>query len=74
MKNVAKKMGIKEKASAYFANAQKEAIENMHLPEIDITTILEGEFDYIHLFAKTQAEQTELFPKLKAHLKLDGTL
>lgn len=74
MKNVAEKMGLKEKACAYFANAPKEAIEDMRLPEVEISKILEGEFDYIHLFAKTQAEQTELFPKLKAHLKLDGML
>ncbi|WP_156308713.1 hypothetical protein [Sphingobacterium endophyticum] len=72
MKTVAQKMGVKEKSLAYFVNAPKEAIEGMQLPDIKISKVLEGEFDYIHIFVKTQAEQTELFPKLKEHLKLDG--
>jgi len=74
MRTVAQKMGIKEKKSTYFENAPKEAVEDMHLPELNISKTLKGEFDYIHFFAKTQAEQTELFPKLKAHLKLEGML
>jgi len=74
MKTVAQKMGIKENASAYFVNAPDEALDAIHLPEIEISKALEGEFDYIHFFAKTQADQMELFPKLKAHLKLDGML
>ena len=74
MKTVAQKMGIKENASAYFVNAPKEAVEDIHLPEVNISKSLKGEFDYIHLFVKTQAEQTELFPKLKEHLKLNGML
>lgn len=72
MKTVAQKMGIKENSMAYFVNAPKEAIEDIHLPDIKLSKLLEGEFDYIHIFVKTQAEQTELFPKLKEHLKLDG--
>ena len=74
MRTVAQKMSIKKKTSAYFENAPKEAVEDMHLPELNISKTLKGEFDYIHFFAKTQAEQTELFPKLKAHLKLEGML
>jgi len=74
MRTVAQKMGIKEKKSTYFENAPKEAVEDMHLPELNISKTLKGEFDYIHFFAKTHAEQTELFPKLKAHLKLEGML
>jgi len=74
MRTVAQKMGIKEKTSAYFENAPKEAVEDMHLPELNISKTLKGEFDYIHFFAKTQAEQTKIFPKLKAHLKLEEIL
>jgi len=74
MRTVAQKMGIKEKSSAYFENAPKEALEDIRFPEIEISQILKGEFDYIHFFAKTQAEQTKIFPKLKEHLKLDGML
>jgi hypothetical protein len=32
------------------------------------------EFDYIDLFARTQAELDAVFPKLKAHLKPRGML
>jgi len=74
MKTVAQKMGVKENTSAYFVNAPKELIEVIVLPEVKISKTLKTEFDYIHLFVKTQAKQTDIFPKLKKHLKLDGML
>jgi len=46
MKTVAQKMGIKEKACAYFTNAPKEAIEDMHLAGIEISKVLEGEISH----------------------------
>jgi len=45
MRTVAQKMGIKEKKSTYFENAPKEAVEDMHLPELNISKTLKGEFD-----------------------------
>jgi hypothetical protein len=67
-------MGVKENSKAIFVNAQKEAIENINLPTLDIQEKLKEELDYIHLFVKTQTEFITYFPKLKQHLKLNGML
>ena len=74
MKTVSQKMGIKENSLFLFINAPSDAIDVMKLPEIDIAKRLTGEFDYIHLFVKTQSEYKDKFPKLKPHLKLSGML
>lgn len=74
MKTVAEKMGIKENTTAYFVNAPLETINAIHLPQIKLLQTLKGEFDYIHLFVKSQSEQVEIFPNLKEHLKLEGML
>ncbi len=71
---MAQKMGIQENARAFFANADKEALDAIHLPPLDVSAKLEGEFAYIHLFVKTQAEFNSRFPELKEHLKPGGPL
>lgn len=73
-KTVAQKMGIKEGARAIFIHAPVEAIAAIDLPSLDVASELSGDFDYIHLFAKSQAEFKENFPKLKTHLKPTGSL
>ncbi|MBC7870650.1 MAG: hypothetical protein H7Y09_07400 [Chitinophagaceae bacterium] len=73
-KPVSKKMGIKEDARTIFVNAPAEAIAAIDLPRLDVASEFTGDFDYIHLFAKSQAEFREIFPKLKIHLKPTGTL
>lgn len=74
MKTISQKMGIKENSRVLLMNAPNDAIGGMKLPEIDIAKSLTGEFDYIHLFVKTQKEYEDQFPKLKSHLKLSGML
>ena len=74
MKSVSQKMGIRENSCASFIGAPAEALEDMQLPELEIKEKLTGEFDYIHLFVKTQSEFKDKFPKLKPHLKPDGML
>ena len=74
IRTISQKMGIKEKSRAIFVNAQKEALENINLPTLDIQEKLKEELDYIHLFVKTQTEFITHFPKLKQHLKLNGML
>ena len=71
---VAKKMGIKEGARALFVNAPPDAIDAVDPPDLEVGSKLEGEFDYIHLFVKSQAELDETFPKLKPHLAAKGSL
>jgi hypothetical protein len=73
-RTVSQKMGIKENSRVLFINAPSDAIVEMKLPEIDIVKIETGEFDYIHLFVKSQTEFNEHFPVLKAYLKLNGML
>lgn len=72
--SVSKKLGIKEGVRAYFANAPAEALEAIDLPNLDLATRLNGKFDYIHFFAKSQKEFNDRFPRLRTHLKPTGML
>lgn len=72
MKTVSQKMGIKENSRTIFINAPAEAIEAINLPSLDIASKLTGDFDYIHLFAKSESDFRKTFPKLKARLKPSG--
>jgi len=74
MKSVAQKMGIKENSRSIAINAPDEAIKAIDTPTIDMRKRLTGEFDYIHVFVKTQKDQEKIFPKLKPHLKINGML
>ncbi len=71
---VSKMLGIKEGTRAIFLNAPEAARDAIDPPSLDVASELAGEFDYIHLFARTQAELDDTFPKLKAHLKPTGML
>lgn len=74
MKSVSQKMGIKENSRALFIEAPDDALNGMQLPGLEVEEKLTGEFDYIHLFVKTQSEFRDKFPKLKPHLKPNGML
>ena len=74
VRTVAQKMGIKENSLALFVNAEKEVLESIALPKLDIQEEPAQEVDYIHLFVTTQAEFIDHFPKLKLHLKPKGML
>ena len=71
---VSKKLGIKEGARAILVNAPPEVVEALSLPHLILATRLNGTFDYIHFFAKSQEEFKEKFPTLKTHLKPTGIL
>jgi hypothetical protein len=71
---VAKKLGIKEGTRAFFVNAPAELVEAIDPPPLERATELRGEFDYIHLFAKSQQEFNDNFARLKSHLKPTGML
>jgi hypothetical protein len=73
-RTVSEKMGIREGTRAIFVNAPEAARGAIDPPSLDVASELAGEFDYIHLFARTQAELDDVFPKLKAHLKPTGML
>ena len=67
-------MGLKAGTRAIFVNAPEAALVAIDPPSLEVASGLVGEFDYIHLFARTQAELDYTFPKLKAHLEPTGTL
>ena len=71
---VSGKMGVEEGVRAIFVNAPETALEAIDPPSLDVALELGGEFDYIHLFARTRAELDETFPKLREHLKPTGML
>jgi hypothetical protein len=73
-RTVSGKMGIKEGIRAIFVDAPGTALEAIDPSSLDVASELAGEFDYIHLFARTGAELDDAFPKLKAHLKPTGML
>lgn len=73
-KTVARKMGIRENSRAIFVNPDKEAINHIEIPSLDISTRLEEGFDYIHLFVKRQSELIEHFPTLKEYLNPNGMM
>jgi hypothetical protein len=74
MRAVSQKMGLKEGMRAFFVNAPQSALEAINLPSLNISSGLRGQFDYLHVFTKTQAEMDDIFPKLKRHLKPTGML
>lgn len=67
-------MGLKAGWRGYLRNAPPEAVEAMELPELDMGERLSGAFDYIHLFATTQADLDRQFPELRDHLSATGKL
>jgi hypothetical protein len=73
-RSVSQKMGIKPGTRALFVNAPESALKVMMLPSLEVSATLDRDFDYIHLFAVTQTEMDDMFPKLKAHLRATGML
>ncbi len=73
-RKVSQKMGVKEGMRAFLLNAPTSALKACNLPDLDVGSGLQGEFDYLHFFTKTKAEMDDLFPKLKRHLKPTGML
>lgn len=67
-------MGIKEEARSHFVNAPVSALKALALPPLNVSKGLNGDFDYIHIFALTHADLDDKFPKLKAHLGDSGML
>ena len=53
---VSQKMGVNERMRAFLLNAPQSALNVINLPSLDVGSALQGEFDYLHFFTKTQAE------------------
>jgi len=72
--SVSAKIGIKQNMRAIFINAPEDAIKSIDPSNLELKKSLNGEFDYIHFFANSQAEFHEKFPKMKGYLKQTGML
>lgn len=73
-RTVAQKMGIKPGWRAHLVGAPAGVLDGLGLPPLDVELELTGEFDYLHLFVRTQEEMREVFPTLVPHLAVDGRL
>ena len=73
-RTVAQKMGVKPGTRAWLAAAPPSAVAAMRLPQLAIPLDGVGTFDYVHLFATTQADMLDSFPGLKAQLAPAGML
>ena len=67
-------MGIKKDSRSLFITAPDDAVAALDLPELNISIKIVGEFDYIHLFVKTQKELDQKFSKVKKYLNPTGML
>ena len=59
---------------AFFLNAPQSVLVAISLPGLDVGSALQGKFDYLHFFTKTQVAMDDASPKLKRHLKPTGML
>ncbi|MBB5996990.1 hypothetical protein [Streptomonospora salina] len=70
----ARKMRVRAGSRAHFVDAPPATLAGMALPELRVEQELDGEFDYLHLFATTQDAMAHTFPVLRDHLRHDGML
>lgn len=73
-RTVADKMGLRPGMRTCFRHAPAAALEAIELPDLVVVAALRGDFDYLHLFATSQAEMEREFPTLRDHLKPQGRL
>ena len=71
-KRVSEKMRVRAGSRAFFHGASEMALAALELPALDVSAELLGEFDYLHLFATTQAALGATSPELARHLKPTG--
>lgn len=73
-RSIAEKMFVKPGICAYLRNAPDGHLEHIGAVDVRSKSNLEGQFDYLHLFAKNQQEMADHFSELKAHLSERGAL
>jgi hypothetical protein len=73
-RSVPDKMGLRPGMRAYLADVPESVLGVLPGAGLDVSESLGGDFDYIHLFARTQAGMDEQFPRLAAHLRERGML
>lgn len=74
MKTIGEKLGIKLSSRAIAIGAPSNFLEIIGMADLKLSRNLTGKFNYIHLFAKNQAQLHSQFLRLKDHLESDGML
>jgi hypothetical protein len=74
MKSLIDKIGAKPGARAIFINAPADAMAVIDVSQLKIGSSLKDEFNYIHLFCRTEDELGIKFPRIKGHLAPTGML
>ncbi|MGB7448430.1 MAG: hypothetical protein WA892_04805 [Ornithinimicrobium sp.] len=73
-RSVAQKMGIRAGWRTHLAGAPHGVFDTLGMPALRIDADLTGQFDYVHLFVRTQAAMREEFPRFVPHLAQQGKL
>ncbi len=73
-RTVAQKMGIKADWRTHVVGAPDGVFDTLGMPPLQIDPDLKGEFDYVHLFVRTQAAMRVEFPRFVPHLAQQGKL
>ena len=71
---VSQKMGVQPGTRAHIVGAPPEVVTTLALPQLTLTTQLQGEYAYLHLFVVTREQMETHFPVLRDHLLSDGML
>lgn len=74
MKSLIEKIGAKSGARVIFVNAPEEVMKVIDVSQLKVGSALKDQFDYIHLFCRTQDELQIKFPKVKKHIAPTGML
>ena len=67
-RTVAQKMGIKPGWRTHIVGAPDGVLDTLGVPPLGMEAELTGEFDYLHLFVRTQEQMRAQFPDLVPHL------
>jgi len=74
MKSLIEKIGAKPGARAIFINVPVDTMAAFDVSQLKIGSVLRDEFNYIHLFCRTQEELKLKFPRVKDHIAATGML
>lgn len=74
VRSIAEKMMIKAGQRCWLHSPPADFLEHIEAPALQLATRLEGEFEYMHLFARNQAELTLCLPEARDHLAAKGSL
>ena len=73
-RTISQKMGIRSGMRTHLEMAPEGLLHHIAAPDLEVDSRLTGEFDYLHLFVRSQQEMESSFSKLKLHLAQGGAL